>query len=202
MPITPEQYAELHNLKPLSAKEKKRGKEKVTISGTDEPMPWTEIYSRIAIGEPIENIAEKFGHARKIALWAIEDNVTIMPELGDVLLAEVEQRRKMDMIEGQNPTLALTIREAANEYAPDAARKSIDLSVALIDAGRKMIRNGDYSSNDLKNIADMLQRTTDTMGLTQRHSAGMNIENAKIHVTGFQFIEDTPEPIDVEVDDE
>jgi len=200
MPISPKEYAELHKLEPLSKKEKKKGKNSLCISGTKDPMPWDEIYSRIAIGEPIENIADKYGHQRKIALWAIEDNIRMFPELGDVFVNEVEQRRKMDVIEKKNPVLARTIKEAANEYAPDAARKAIKLSVSLIDAGQKMIKNGDYSSNDLKNIAEMMIKTTDTMGLTQRHASGINLNQNNIAVTGFEIQEDKPEPIDVEVE--
>lgn len=202
MPLSPKDFAEINQFKPLTPKEKKRGKEKLTISGTDKPMPWSEIYSRIAIGEPIDNIAEKYGHKRKITLWAIEDNIEYIPEVGDVLINEIEQRRTMDLIAGENPALALTIKEAANEYAPDAARKAIGLSVALIDAGHKMVNSGECTSNDLKNIADMLQRTTDTMELTKRHAAGMNVASANIQVSGFEFQLDEPAPIDVEVDEE
>jgi hypothetical protein len=192
MPLSPKEFAELHKLAPLSDKERRKGKSRLCISNTDELMPWNEIYSRIAIGEPIENIAEKYGHKRKIVLWAIEDNITVFPELSEVLLSEVEQRRKTDAIEQNNPVLARTIKEVANEYAPDAARKAVGLSIALLNAGKQIIDDGEYSSNDLKNIADMMQKTTDTLELTQRHASAANVNQNNIVVNGFDFVLDLP----------
>ena len=201
MPLSPKEYAELNQFKPLTPKEKKRGKEKLTISGTDEPMPWAIIYSKIRIGEPIDNIAEVYGHKRKITLWAIEDNIEYIPELGETLIEEVGQRKKMDAIERADPTLALTIKETANEYAPDATRKAVTLGVALMDEGLKMAKSGDCSTNDLKNLSDMLQKITDTLEITKRHSAGVNVNTNNVKVTGFDFVLDEPEAIEAEIEE-
>ncbi len=201
MPISPKEFIELNKIKPLTKKEHKKGKDTLCIHGTNQPMPWKEVYARIAIGEPIEKIADKYGHVRKIALWALEDEISHYVELGEVFVAEVEQRRKMDNIERANPTVAMTIREAANEYAPDAPRKAVNLSLALLDEGNKRVAEGECTTNDLKNLAEMMQKTTDVLGLTERHASNAG-QQLNIQVEGFSIVQDlppVPEIIDIDV---
>ena len=203
--MTPEEYVKFNDCKPLTKKERKKGKNKLRIYNTDEPMPWTEIYTRISGGMSMEHIEEIYGHGRKIALWAIEDNIHIVPEISDTVDSEIEQRRKMKEIQVANPVVAKTMLEMANEYAPDVGKEVVLLSQSLVKKAQKLINDEDCSSNDLNNIAKAVQTMTDTIELTQRHSAGIQVgAGGSVNVQGFEFVLDAPpeeEAIEAEVEE-
>ena len=201
--MTPEEFIEHNALKPLSDVEL-RSKDKVKVFGTGEPMPWEEVYTRIAGGMSMEHIEEIYGNARKIALWAIEDNIGVVPEIADTIDSEIQQRRKMKEIQMTNPAVAKTMLEMANEYAPDVGREVVLLSQSLVKKAQQLVNDEDCSSNDLNNIAKAVQTMTDTIELTQRHSAGIQVgAGASVNVQGFEFVLDAPpeeEAIEAEVD--
>lgn len=202
--MTPEEYLKDKDAKPLSDQEIKRGKKSLRVFGTDDPMPWDEIYTRIAAGMSMEDIAHIYGHGRKIALWAIKDKIELNPTISDALDSEITQRRTIQAIGEQNPIAAQTIQDMANEYAPDSAKKASLLADKLIQAGSDVLdrevtnkmtgkKAKAYTSLDLVNISKALQTSTDVLGLTQRHASATQIGSAQIQVSGFTFALDEPQ---------
>ena len=197
-------YVEEHGIKPLSKAELKKGKDKVKIHGTDTPMPWNEVYTRISAGMKMEDIAEIYGNIRKIVLFGIIDKVDLVPALSDMLDSEIVHRRKMDEIEAANPVMARTMKEMANEYAPDVGRDIVMLSKKLVAKAGKLIDatvTGDdgeeidlVTSVDLVNIAKAVQTMSDTIELTNRHSVGVHINTGNVQVENFAFELDYHEP--------
>lgn len=201
--MTPDEYIEFHDFKPLTKKELKKGKNSLKIYGTDEPMPWTEIYTRISAGFSMAHIAQIYGHGRKIALWAIHDNIQYIPELKEVLDGEINQREKVSALQQANPVVAKTMLEMANEYAPDVGKKVVMLSSSLVDRAQTLINSEDSTSSDLLNIAKAVQTMTDTIELTQRFSSGVQVNNNNISVSGFHFeLDAPPETIDIEAEEQ
>lgn len=191
--MTPQEYVDFNDFKSLTNKELKKGKNSLRIYNTDEPMPWTEVYTYIAAGRSMLDIAEKYGHGRKIALWAIHDNIQYIPAINDAFIGEIEQRKKMDAISQTNPVVAKTMLEMVNEYAPNVGRDVALLSADIVKRAKAIINNDDCSSSDLLNIANAIQKTTDTVELTQRFSSGISIGHATITPAGFDFVLDVPE---------
>ena len=200
--MTPEQYINEHNLNPLTDNEIKRGKQTLKIRGTDEYVNWTEVYTRISAGMAMSDIAEIYGNGRKIALFAQLDGVTINDTLSKTLDNEIVQRRAMDSLATSDPIIVRTMKEMANEYAPDAARKISLLSIKLIDKAEEIIDEQDPTTNDLLNISRAIQTMSDTIELTQRHASGATT-NLNMQIDGFSIIEDIKPPdtdvIDVDV---
>jgi len=197
-----EEYAKLNGFKPLTSKEVKE-KYKVKIYGTQDPLPWTEVYTRLSAGMSIDDVVHIYGQARKITLFALKDGIDINPVLSQTLDDEILQRRKMNEIEKSNPEVARTMKEMVNEYAPDVARDVIMLSKKLVQRATDIIDDKDdaCTTNDLKNIAAAVQTMTDTIELTQRHGAGVQVNAGNIQVEGFSFVLDAP-PVDAEIIDE
>ena len=153
------------------------------------------MYTRISAGMSLDDIATIYGNIRKITLFAIEDGVGFIEEISKTLDDEIIQRRKMVEIEHNNPVVARTMKEMANEYAPDVGKSVSLLSVKLIKKASELISEEDCTTNDLQNIAKAVQTMTDTIELTQRHSTvgGNTINN--IQVEGFTFELDEPTEI-------
>ena len=198
--MTPNEYYEHHKLKPLTSKEVKKGKRTLSISGTDDPIPWDEVYDRLAIGEPVENIAKEYGHVRKIVLFAIRDKVELNPILQQAVVDMVNNRETMREIEKVSPSTALTIHETANKYSPTLCQKIVTLSETSIIAMQKLVNNGECTTNDFKNISAATLTFSDIVGLTQRHASAANIK-VDGHVDGFSIVADLP-PIEAEIDEE
>lgn len=190
--MTPEEYITFNNCKPLTKKELKKGKNSLKIYGTDELMPWTEVYTYISIGKSMDDLAEKYGHGRKIALWAVKDNVQFIPTIADAFEGELEQRNKMKAIGETSPVVYETIMDAANEYAPDLATNVAKFSDSLIQRATKLINKDDCSSSDILNCAKAVQTATDVTGHTQRHASSVNIGSVHTAPEGFFFVEDKP----------
>ena len=199
--MTPEQYINEHSLNPLSDTEIKRGKQSIKIRGTDEYINWTEVYTRISAGMSMNDIADIYGNGRKIALFAQLEGVTVNDTLSKTLDGEIVQRRKMDSLTASDPDVGRTMREMANEYAPDVAKKIALVSVKLIDKAEEIIDEQDPTTSDLLNISRAIQTMSDTIELTQRHASSTNIGNAQISVQGFDFVIDTPKDDVIDVVD-
>ena len=173
--------------------------------GTDIPIDWKEVYTRISVGMPMEDIEKVYGQGRKIALWAEHDGVDLVQELSDIVDAEIMQRRTMNEVEKSDPEVAKTMREVVNEYAPDVARLTVELSRDLIKKGSEIVNDEYCTSTDLKNIAQAVQTMTDTIQVSERFStnAGQGV-GVNIQVQGFEFALDAPkktEEVILEVED-
>ncbi len=194
--MTIDEYISDNNYKPLTKREI-ANKHKAKIRGTDDLMPWTEVYTRLSAGMSILDVIYIYGNGRKIALFAKMDGIEVNDVLSDTLDQEILQRRKMGEIEAKNPEVARTMKEMVNEYAPDVGRDVIMLSKKLVAKATELVEEDECSSNDLNNIAKAVQTMTDTIEITQRHSAGVNINAGDMVVEGFSFVLDSPPEKDV-----
>ena len=189
---TPEQYIQIHDCKPLTPNELNYGKNKLRISNTDEFLPWEEIYTRIAAGMDMENIAEIYGQGRKIALWAIRDQIKFIPEVASLVDDEITQRRKMAAISEESPQAASTIQEMANEYAPDVAKDIVIFAQKLIKEATDDLTRPKRTTLDLVNLSKAVQTASDTLGTTQRHASQASGPQATVLTGGWTFTLDTP----------
>ena len=188
--VTPQEYIDQNKVKPLTEKEIQKGKEHLTIFGTDDPIPWEEVYTRIAAGMDMGHIAHIYGNGRKIALWAVHDGITKDQTISDLLDSEIEQRNKMQEIANVNPTVAQTLHDMANEYAPDSAKNIAIFANKVVIEATNALSNPRKTSLDLVNLTKAVQTASDTLGHTQRHASGNTINNNTIKVDGFGFVED------------
>ena len=191
--MTPLEYIEAHPLKPLTPKEIKKGKGSIKISGREDPMPWEEIYARLRLGEPVINMAQEFGHIRKIVLFAIRDEIELDEVLQKALFNMVDNRKDMKEIARVDPHAAMTIQETANKYAPNLAEKIVRLGASSMDAMQELINEGECTSNDHKNISAASLTWSDLVGLTQRHANAASLNVLKPVVEAFDFVEDYQE---------
>ena len=191
--MTPLEYIEVHPLKPLTPKEIKKGKGSIKISGTEDPMPWEEIYDRLRLGEPVVNIAKEFGHIRKIILFAIRDKIVLNEVLQKALFNMVDNRKDMKEIARTDPHVAMTIQETANKYAPNLAEKLVRLGASSMDAMQELVNQGECTTNDHKNMAVASLTWSDLVGLTQRHANAASLNVLKPVVEAFDFVEDYQE---------
>lgn len=199
--MNPQEYIEAKKIKKLSKKELQNGKDVVKISGTKIPMPWNEVYARIAMGVSMEDLDVKYGNIRKIALWAVHDNIEFNPFLSDIVDDEIMQRRKFKEVGLESPIVAKTMLEIVNEYAPDVGKEVAKLSYNLVKKAQTIV-NDDCTSKDLQNIASAVQTMTDTVEITKRHSNASNVNVGVNTPNGFTFVlDEEPKPvIDAEVD--
>ncbi len=200
--MTPKEYKIDHNLKDLSDKQILEGKKAVTIKGTKIPMPFDEVYTRIMGGMSLDDIDKIYGRIKLIVKWAVHDNIEPDGEISSLVDDEIENRRKFDMIERNNPTVAKTIKEMVNEYAPDVTKKVAILSGKLLDKGLLMAQDEETTSSDILNIAKAMQTITDVTGDTDRHAKTANV-NLNMGQGGTEFVIELDEPpIEaIEVDD-
>ena len=185
-----EKYAQEQEFKPLKKKELKKGKEALTIYGTNDPMPWNEVYTRIRSGNTMEDIVYIYGHARKVTLFAIIDGIDVQKEYVDAVDSKIVADRTMNAIEVVDPVAASTMREMVVEYAPDLQRKAIMLVDSAITKGQSIINGEDCTSNDLKNVLAAIQIGTDITDVTQRHSSVGGNSVTQIQIDGFSIVED------------
>ena len=204
MTRTPQEYLDEMNPKPLTTAEIKRGKKSLCISGTDTLMPWEEIYTRISAGMDMGHIALKYGHGRKIALWAVHDKVTTNETMSKLLDDEIVQRRKVDAVADVSATAANTLMDMANEYAPDVSKQAVLLSQDVLKRASVIVNETNpkraATSLDLVNIMKAQQMVTDSLGLTDRHAASASHTQNNVMVEGFTFsLDSPPQSIDTEV---
>ena len=203
--MTPEEYVDFHKYPPLNINELNRGKDSLNISNTQDPMPWEEVYTRIVAGMDMEHIAEIYGQGRKIALWAIHDNIKHAPEVTELLEGEIDQRRKMQQIEEATPVAAATLYSMANEYAPDAAKNIAVFANKAILAATDDLDKPKRTTLDLVNLTKAVQTASDVLGHTQRHASGAQTTNNTVLTGGWMFELNAPqdqlEIIEAETDD-
>ena len=203
--MTPKEYIKKNDYQPLSQVELNT-KNKTKIFGTEDLIPWDEVYTRISAGMDMEDIAEIYGNGRKIALWAVHDDIGYSEPLATLVDTEIEQRRKMQTLDKINPTVAKTIHDMANEFAPDVSKSVALFAKELVEKSRTLAGEESVTSGDLLNLAKAVQTTTDVLGLTQRHANAANQTTNHIAVTGFTFELDAPpmqdqlETIDAELE--
>jgi len=196
--VSPAEFASRNEFKPLSDKELDRGKYKVKIAGTKDPMPWDVVYSQIRLGFPYEDIAHEFGEIRKIVMFAIEDSVAYLPEVGELLDEDVELAKRKTALASVDLTLVKTMEEGVSRYAPEIIKNVSIFGAQLVQRATAMINTEYATTSDLMNAAKAVQTVTDTLEVTQRHSAGVQIGNAQVQVQGFEFVLDEP-PVEAEI---
>ena len=175
--------------KPLTPAELSKGKSHLRIYGTQNPMPWATIFARIESGQPLDEIGKQYGHARKIALFALLNNVEVNPDYQKVIEDEVASRKQIQQIANtQDPEVALTLLQRVNEVAPDTERDIALLGSKFIKAISDKLDDKYIEASDIKSLADAYQKTTDTIGVTQRHSSAVNINTGDNHIAGFTFM--------------
>ena len=187
--------------KSLSEKELRKGKYKVKIGGTKEPMPWDEVYSQIRVGFPYEDIAHEFGNIRKIVMFAIEDNIEYIDKVGELFDDEVSVAERKTNLATVDVTLVKTIEDGVGRYVPNFIQSVSVLLGDTIVKGNKIINSEYATSADLKNIMQATQLATDIAGATPRHAAGMQIGNAQINVGGGEFVVEIDHPPEEDVID-
>jgi len=196
--VSPTEFAKQRNYRPLTTKELAKGKESIKIFGTDTPMPWGKIYSKIRLDLPYEDIGYEYGHLRKIILWAEHDGITADPTVSKMFDDEVKNRSLQKEIAKIDPLVVETMQEAVNAYAPDVRKDVVIFASALVKKAIHGVNDDDATSNDINNYAKAVQTVTDTLEVTQRHSAGINVNGASsVQVQGFEFVLDTPPEKDV-----
>jgi len=185
--MTPQEYLKFHEHGPLTTAELNLGKDRLNIYNTDTPMPWTEVYTRIGAGMSMEHIAHIYGQGRKIALWAQRDGIFPNESMETLLDDEITQRRKMQQIEQAEPIVAHTLKEMANEYAPDAAKNIATFANKLVEVATTKLDTPRVTSLDLVNLMKAVQTASDTLGHTQRHANAASLTHNEIAVQGFSF---------------
>jgi hypothetical protein len=194
--MTIDEYIAARKCKPLTPKELSRGKNYLRIFGTKDPMPWNTIFTRLAAGQSMEDIAKMYGHGRKIALWAKEENVQVDPTLNTAVAEEIEHRKRMTTIANDDPATATTIMEMVNEIAPDFTQKVAMFASKVVDVATKKLEDKFLEASDMQALTKAVQTATDTTGHTARHAASANITASNIQVEGFSFVLDAPPPKD------
>lgn len=199
--ISPKKYAKMQHFSPLSKKEKRRGKKGIKIYGKDELLPWSTIYNKIKIGVPYEDLEYEFGQIRKIILWAIEDNIKYDKDIAKIFDDTIDVRLRQKELAKKDIDAITTIQEAVNVYMPDVYKQVTTFAQTVIQKSIKLANEDESTSNDMKNLTQAVQTVTDTLGVTERFASGVNIANAQVQVSGFDFVLDAPpEPESIEAE--
>ncbi len=197
-----DRYIELKKYKPLTEKEISKGKESLRIYGTQDPMPWSTIFTRLASGQPIEELAYQYGHGRKLTLFAKLNNVQLDKELSDIVTQETNTRNKIVKIANDDPNTAITLLQRVNEECPDFQSNVALFADKLLQRAITKLDDKYIEASDMEKLANAVQKSTDIVGVTQRHASAVNIANTNnIAVSGFDFVLDPPPTttIDAEV---
>jgi len=187
-------FIEQQQYKPLTPKELQKGKSYLRIYGTQDAMPWSTIYSRLASGQPIIEVIKQYGHGRKLALWAQEDNVQLNTKSVEALSTAQEARQQIQSIANDDPDTAKTILTRLNELTPDFQGNVAVFADKMIRKATSKLDDKYLEAADMEKLANAVMKTTDLVGVTQRHSAGVNINNTAIKVEGFDFVLDAGPP--------
>ena len=191
--MTLNEYIEKKNFKPLSDKEIAHGKSNLKIYGTQEPMPWATIFTRIQTGQDIEEIGKQYGHARKIALFAKLHGVDIDEKKRLFVENETKQREQIqDIANEEGVEVAKTLLQRVNEVAPDYEKKLAIYADKLLDKAIDKLDDNFLEASDMLNMSKAVQTASDTVGVTQRHASAVNLNAGKIDVQGFTVHLDAP----------
>ena len=194
-----DEYIEDKGFKPLTDKEIERGKANLKVYGTQQDMPWSTIFTRIAAGQPIEELAHSYGHGRKIALFAKLEGVTVEPILEDTIKQAVDHRATMNAIAEQSPEVAATMMEMMNEIAPTFQQKVAVFLDKAVDVATEKLESKFIEASDIDVLVRAVQRATDTTGHTERFSTSNNGASLSVQVTGYDVVLDYQPPNHQEV---
>jgi len=175
--------------KPLTEKEISNGKSKLRIYGTNEPMPWTTIYTRIASGQPIEEIVQQYGHARKLTLFAQLEGIAPQPELENIVQDEIDNRKRIQAVANSSEEAARTLMDRVNEVAPDFATNVACFADEVVTKARTKLKEQFIEATDILALTKAVQTVTDSTGHTTRHASQTTNANVQIQVAGFTFDE-------------
>ena len=192
-------FIEQQQYKPLSAKELQKGKSYLRVYGTQDAMPWSTIYSRLASGQPIIEVIKQYGHGRKLALWAQEDNVQLDTKSVEALNTAQDARQQIQQIANTDPDTAKTILTRLNELTPDFPGNVAIFATKMLKKATDKLDDKYLEAADMEKLANAVMKTTDLVGVTQRHSSAVNINNTEVKVQGFDFILDAPPTQDTTV---
>jgi hypothetical protein len=184
-------FINANGYKPLSEKELQKGKTYLKIYGTSEPVPWSTVYTRLSSGQPILEVIKQYGHGRKIALWAQADNVQMDQPLKDTLTKGVEARQAIQHVANHDPDTAKTLLQRMNELTPDFQSNVAVFADKVVRKAIDKLDDKYLEPADMEKLTNAVQKSTDIIGVTQRHSAGVNINNNEIQVQGFEFVLDS-----------
>ena len=187
------QYIELQNYKPLSEKELQKGKSYLKVYGTQTDMPWSTIYARLASGQPIKEVTKQYGHARKLCLWAQEDAVALDTQMKQLIDDEIQVRAKVVQLANADPIKAETLLHRVNEKYPDFQGNLALFADKMVRKAVDKLDDKYLEAADMEKLAKAVQTTTDIVGVTQRHSAGVTVNSGEIKVQGFTFGLDLPQ---------
>ena len=194
-----ESYIKEKKYKPLTDKELAKGKEALRIYGTQTPMPWATIFTRIESGQDIEEIGKQYGHARKIALYAQLAGVTTDPALQTFVETEAAQREQIQEIANTHGVdKAATLLQRVNEIAPDFQTDLATFASKMVKKAIGKLDDRFLEASDMLSMAKAVQTTTDVVGVTQRHASASVINTGDIKVSGFDFVLDMP-PVETDV---
>ena len=194
--MTLDEYIEHKEYKPLTEKEISNGKSRLRIYGTNEPMPWSTIYTRIAAGQPMEEITSIYGHARKISLFAQLEGISHQPKLEEIVQTEVQQRQTLQAVANQSEEAAQTLMMMVNEIAPTFQQEVAEFANEVVVKARTKLKEPFLEATDILALTKAVQTVTDTTGHTQRFaSQGNTTNNTMIQVEGFDFqLDNAPIP--------
>ncbi len=187
--MTLDEYIIHKNFKPLTEKEISNGKSKLRIYGTNEPMPWTTIYTRLASGQPVEEVVAQYGHARKLTLFARLENIYPQPDLEDIVEDEANLRKRVQAVANQSPEAAKTLMDRVNEIAPDFSTNVAMFADEVVKKARTKLKEQFIEATDILALTKAVQTVTDSTGHTTRHASQASNTNVQIQVAGFTFDE-------------
>ncbi len=186
-------FIQLKGFKPLTEKEIHKGKTHLRIYGTQDPMPWNTIYTRLSSGQPIAEVGKQYGHIRKLALWAQLENITLDHQQAAIIEAETAVRKSIVTVANDDPDTAMTLLQRMNEVAPDFQTKVAKVADKAIRKIDKKLDDKFLEAQDISHLMNAFQKLTDTVGETQRHSSAININNNHLNIPeGFSIIEAVP----------
>ena len=177
--------------KPLTDKELSKGKSYLKIYGTQESVPWSTVYQRLASGQPIIEVIKQYGHGRKIALWAQQDNVTLDGPSVDAINKGVEARNALQQVANTDPDTAKTLLQRMNELTPDFQGNVAIFADKVVRKAIAKLDDKYLEPADMEKLTNAVQKSTDIIGVTQRHSSGVSINNTSVKVEGFDFVLDS-----------
>jgi len=187
--MTLDEFIVHKGFKPLTEKEISNGKSKLRIYGTNEPMPWTTIYTRIASGQDIEEVVRQYGHARKLTLFAQLEGIGPQPELEEIVEEEAQLRKRVQAVANKNPEAAQTLMDRVNEIAPDFSTNVAMFADEVVTKARKKLTEQFIEATDILALTKAVQTVTDSTGHTTRHASQASTTNVQIQVAGFTFDE-------------
>ncbi len=147
----------------------------------------------MASGQPLSEIGKQYGHLRKLVLWAKIDNVQLDTQTQDIINREQTIRKEIIEVANDDPEKARTLLDRVNEVSPDFQQNIALFADKLINKVTEKLDDKFLEPQDFTHLATAVQKVTDTVGITQRHSGGININNNSLAIPdGFSIIAAQP----------